>query len=320
VVDKDSATFVYNGGQYDTKSRRSDLAFGTAETQEYKLEALGYQLDDVRKLYKLRGNVVMTSKKDDVIIYGQSADYYKSDGLSKVYDNAYLAKITDDNDTLFISADTLVSIESQEPGKKRLLAYHNVKIYKSDLQGVTDSLEYRIADSTIYFYRQPVLWNEGNQMTADSIRMLIKGKTIDRMFLNVNSFVINRDSLFNFNQIKGREMVVEFKDASIYRVYVEGNGESIFYALDEKTAAMTGVNRIICSNITIRFKDGRVNNMSFYVQPEARFIPPHELRKDEETLPGFRWQETEKPIRRDVVKPQIHNSGGFPDRKRLLEK
>jgi hypothetical protein len=69
---------------------------------------------------------------------------------------------------------------------------------------------------------------------------------------------------------------------------------------------MTGVNRIICSNITIRFKDGRVNNMSFYVQPEARFIPPHELRKDDEALPGFRWQETEKPLRKDVVKPQIH--------------
>ena len=90
-----------------------------------------------------------------------------------------------------MAADTLVSIDDPDPIKKRLLAYHNVKIFKEDLQGIADSMEYRSADSTIYFYKDPVLWSEGNQMTADSIRMLIKNNTIDRIFMNVNSFVIS---------------------------------------------------------------------------------------------------------------------------------
>jgi len=307
VVDKDSATFVYNDGEYDTKTRRSDLKLGEAESVDYKLEGDDYALDDIRKVYKLRGNVIMTSKKENIIIYGQASDYYKLKGVSKVYNNPYLAKVTDNNDTLFISADTLVSIDSPDPQKKRLLAYNHVKIYRGDLQGLADSLEYRSADSTIYFYKSPVLWTEGNQMTADTIRMLIKNNTIDRLFMNVNSFVISQDSLFNFNQISGRKMTATFQNKKINRVYVEGNGESIYYALsekkDDKPVSAMGTNRIICSNILIRFREGKVNNLSFYTRPEARFIPPHELKKEDMTLKGFSWKGDSKPKREDVVKP-----------------
>jgi lipopolysaccharide export system protein LptA len=305
VDNKDSSTFVYNDGEYDTKTRRSAFELGIAESDEYVLESEDFKLDDIRKVYRLRRSVKMISKKENLIIYGQAADYYKLKGITKVYDHAYLAKISDDNDTLFIAADTLVSIDSEDETKKRLLAYNKVKIFKSDLQGVADSLVYQAVDSMIYFYKDPILWSEGNQMTADSIRMLIKNNTIDRILMNVNSFVISKDSLLNFNQISGRKMTAEFSDKKISRVVVEGNGESIYYILSEedKKAAM-GVNRIICSNITIRFKGGKVNNFSFYKQPDGRFIPPHEITDEDIRLKGFVWREKEKPLKSDAKKVQ----------------
>jgi lipopolysaccharide export system protein LptA len=311
VVDQDSSTFVYNDGEYDTRTRRSDLKLGVAESTEYTLEGEDFQLDDIRKIYKLRRSVKMTSKKENLIIYGQAADYYKAKGIIKVYDRAYLAKVGDDNDTLFMAADTLVSIDNVDPQKKRLLAYHTVKIFKTDLQGVADSVEYRSADSTIYFYKDPILWSEGNQMTADSIRMLIKNNTIDRIFMNVNSFVISQDTLFNFNQIKGRKMTAEFMEKKINRVVVEGNGESIYYILSDKEKTAQGVNRIICSNITIRFKEGKVNNLSFYKQPDARFIPPHEITEEDIKLKGFEWNAKAKPTKSQVKKDQTPTNG-FP--------
>jgi lipopolysaccharide export system protein LptA len=280
VNNKDSSTFVYNDGEYDTKTRQSIFDLGIAESDEYILESEDFKLDDIRKVYKLRRSVKMISKKENLIIYGQAADYYKLKGITKVYDHAYLAKISDDNDTLFIAADTLVSIDSEDETKKRLLAYNKVKIFKSDLQGVADSLVYQALDSTIYFYKDPILWSEGNQMTADSIRMLIKNNTIDRIFMNINSFVISKDSLLNFNQISGRKMTAEFRDRKINRVVVEGNGESI------------------------RFKDGKVNNFSFYKQPDGRFIPPHEITDDDIRLKGFVWREKEKPLKSDAKKVQ----------------
>jgi lipopolysaccharide export system protein LptA len=311
VMDQDSSTFVYNDGEYDTKTRRADLELGTAESAEYVLEGEDYQLDDIRKIYKLRRSVKLISKKENLIIYGQAADYYKGKGIIKVFDRAYLAKIGADNDTLFMAADTLVSIDNQDPDKKRLLAYNTVKIFKDDLQGLADSVEYRTSDSTIYFYKDPVLWSEGNQMTADSIRMLIKNNTIDKIFMNVNAFVISKDSLLNFNQIKGRKMTADFKDRKINRVIVEGNGEGIYHILKENEKGSMGINRIICSNITIRFKDGQVNNLTFYVQPEGRIIPPHEIQDEDLRLPGFEWQEKVKPIKSDVKKDQ-KNASKFP--------
>jgi lipopolysaccharide export system protein LptA len=305
VVNKDSSTAVYQGGRYNTITKVSDLHEGVGESEDYIIEGDEYDLDAIRNVAKVRGNVVMASKKEKLIIYGQASDYFREKGITKIYDDAFVAKITDDNDTLFMSADTLVSVDSKDPEKKRILMYNNVKIYKSDLQGLADSLEYRAADSTIYFYQQPVLWTQGNQLTADSISMLIENNTISRMFLVDNAFVISQDTLRNFNQIKGREMTAEFDNSKINRVLVRGNGESIYFALDDEDQSFMGMNKIICSNITIRFRDGKVNNLSFYVKPEASFIPPHELKEDQKTLKGFEWKAAAKPGREDVVKTEI---------------
>lgn len=305
IVNKDSSTAVYESGFYETIQKRSILEATIAETQDYKLDAIESKLDQRTQRYMFRKNVVMTHKKENLIIYGQAVDYYKGTGVSKVYNNAYLAKVTDGGDTLFISADTLVSIDNKIEAKKRLLAYNNVKIFRRDMQGLADSLEYRLSDSTLYFYENPVLWSEGNQMTADSIRMLMKNNTIDRIFMIANAFVISRDTLVNFNQIKGRKMTAYFNKRRIDHVYVEGNGESLYFALDEKTGGSLGMNKIICSSIMIRFREGRVHNFSFYKKPDANFIPPHELNEELIKLDGFSWKAEEKPTREQVVKPQL---------------
>jgi lipopolysaccharide export system protein LptA len=301
VIKKDSSTFVYEAGQYDTRKKQSDLKYGVGENEEYKIVGNKYDLDAIKNIYKVRGDIIMTSKKENMIIYGQASDAYKNRGITKIYDHAYIAKVSDEGDTLFIRADTLVAIDNKDPKKKRLLAYHDVKIFKNDLQGIADSLEYRSADSTIYFYKNPALWTAGNQMTADSISMLIKNNSIDKIYMVANAFVISKDTLKNYNQIKGRRMTANFSNKKISSVVVDGNGESIYNALDEKDNSFIGLNKIICSNITIRFKDGKVKNLSFYIRPEANFIPPHELKEEDKTLRGFLWKENARPARKDVV-------------------
>ena len=302
VINKDSSSFIYKSGNYNTVTRRSDVSEGLAQSQRYELKGKTYDLDDTRKMYKVRGDVVMTYKDENLKIYGQSADYFRSKNIAKIYDHAYVTKVTDEGDTLFMTADTLVSIDDVDPAKKRLLAYHNVKIFKKDLQGIADSLEYRSADSTIYFYKNPVLWQEENQMTADSISVQIENNTISKIFLVANAFVISKDTLMNYNQIKGRRMTAEFGNNELKRVYVQGNGESLYFALDEKTRELTGMNKIVCSNMVIRFVESKVNNLSFYVKPEANFIPPQELKTDDTKLSGFTWKASLRPAKKDVVK------------------
>ncbi|MBX2962541.1 MAG: Organic solvent tolerance protein OstA [Cyclobacteriaceae bacterium] len=302
VIDKEGGTFTYEGGEYDTQSQQSDFKKGLAESQSYTLTGNIIRLDDLRKFYTVKGNVVMTHKEENLVIYGDDAFFDKQNNIAKVYTNAWLTKVIDEGDTLFISADTLVSIDSDDPAKKRLLAYNRVKIFKSDIQGTADSLEYRQIDSIMFMYKSPALWTAGNQMTADSISMLIQNNTLSKVFLTVNAFVISTDTLKNYNQIKGRKMTASFRNNQLHQVVVEGNGESVYFALEDKTNILMGMNKIICSNITIRFKDARVNNLSFYVRPEADFIPPHELIEDQKLLPGFNWKIENRPTKDEVVK------------------
>ncbi len=96
-------------------------------------------------------------------------------------------------------------------------------------------------------------------------------------------------------------MTAEFGSKKIKRVVVDGNGECIYNVLDEKDNSFIGLNKIICSNITIRFKDGKAKNISFYVKPDGGLIPPHKLKEEDKTLQGFSWKEEQRPARVDVV-------------------
>src|SRR5690606_41411399 len=121
------------------------------------------------------------------------------------------------------------------------------------------------------------------------------------VLLGRTGFVVSQDTLGRFNQIKGRDMTAEFKDGNIRQVIVRGNGESLYFVFDEDDLTFTGINRIICSNILIRFREGKVHDLNFYVQPDASFVPPHELTEDMKTLKGFSWREDIRPARAGVV-------------------
>ncbi len=45
-----------------------------------------------KKLYKAKGKVVMTSKDENMLIFGDNSFYDKKTGISKVYGNAYRGK------------------------------------------------------------------------------------------------------------------------------------------------------------------------------------------------------------------------------------
>ena len=312
LVDKEGKTAIYEHGTYDTRKKMSTLASGQMETPSYKIKADNFDLDDLRKYYKTHGHVAMTSKNENLTVFGDDGYLDKKNGISKVWNNAYVAKVDDAGDTLFLSADTLVSIDNPDVRKRRLLAYHHVKIFKSDMQGKADSLAYVSADSTLFFYRDPILWTNENQMTADSIRMLLKNKKIDRIYMVNNSFVASQDSLKNFNQIKGRKMTTYFANKNIHHVIVEGNGESIYHALEEKlikkdslilkVTFLVGMNKMICSNIRINFKNGKVKNVNSYVKPDASFFPPHEIKDQDRSLKGFVWKEAQRPKKSEVVR------------------
>lgn len=304
TIESKDGTIMADAGEYNTATGESTFKGrgGKAQvhTGSYILTGDHIYYDEKRKVGVVRKNVRLVSEKDKIIIEGDMANYWGDQGISKVYGNALMKNLVS-NDTLYLKADTLISIDSEtDPSKKRLLAYNHARIFKSDLQGICDSLAYNFADSTIYFYQDPVLWNEKNQITADSINVQLVNRKIHRMNLALNSFIISRDTLLNFNQVKGKNMTAHFKDDAIYQVDVKGNGESIYFALEEEKT-LTGMNKVACSNMTLRFQDNKVKTISFLTKPAGDFKPPHEIAEPEKRLKGFVWRGKERPKLTDLL-------------------
>ncbi|MFC6224843.1 OstA-like protein [Hymenobacter artigasi] len=297
------------GGNYNTKTRVSDFKRNAKiDTPNYLLGGDQLVYDEVKQYGVARGHVSLTSKKDNLVLRGDAGKYWRALGRTKLYGGRPVVRnIGSQKDTLYMAADTLISVEAR-PGQTTtrtiLYAYPKVQIFRGNLQGICDSLTYDRQDSIIYLNRDPVLWQAKNQLTADSIQIRSKRGKVDEMRLYSNAFAVNQDTLLNFNQTKGRNMMAYFRDNKMRRVDVLGNAESIFYALDGDTVT-TGMNRVLSANMRLLFLDSKLNKISVLSNPEAKFIPPHELKPDDERLKGYQWRAKERPTRRQVLGKQF---------------
>lgn len=281
------------GSYYDTENKRFRFYEGEVETETSKVYAEVLYYDELQKYYEGRTDVSVFNKEREIEVFGEEGKYWEDRKYSIVYGNALVRKYFE-KDTLYMIADTLISQDSEFDEERFLLGFNNVKMIKSDLYGSADSLAYTFSDSTIYLYKDPILWNDKSQITADSVKFLIANEEIDRVFLNRKAFNITKDTLGNFNQIKGRRMTGYFLEGKINRFHVEGNGESIYFDVVGDTV-LRGMNKMLCANIMMFFEEGQITKINWLVKPEGAFNPPHLIKEEDKLLEGFIWREEEKP-------------------------
>ncbi len=301
-------------GQYNTVTAVSNFA-GRARVQNEDYILIGDSLiyDETRRHGRAWGDVEMIARRDSLTIEGDRGVYDGVDGLAQVFGRGLMTNVMS-GDTLRVAADTLVSVDRPQLSQKKLLAYPQVRIFRPDLQGRCDSLVYDRLDSLIYLFQDPVLWSEGNQIQADTVRVQMRQNRIHRMITRQNSFIVSRDSLKNYNQVKGRHMVAYFDDQNyLSRIEVDGNGQSLYFAL-EGDSVLVGMNRVDCSDMLVRLRENKMQEIVFINQPDARFIPPHELREPDRRLKGFRWRSSERPTRTSVIRqrPSADPPGADP--------
>ncbi|MFD1466715.1 OstA-like protein [Hymenobacter caeli] len=304
-------------GNYNTFTRVSNFEKNAKiDTPNYLLGGDKLVYDEATLYGVAAGHVTLISKKDNIALRGDFGRLWRALGRTKLYGGRPVVRSISDKDTLYMAADTLLSVEAR-PGRANvrpvLYAYPKVQIFKANLQGRCDSLTYDRQDSIIYLNRDPVLWQAHTQMRADSMEIIQKRGKIDQMRLYANSFVINQDTLLDFNQIKGRNILAYFRNGQIGRIDVLGNAESIAYALDGDTA-VTGMNKGVSATMRMRFAENKLQKITMLVNPDANFIPLHEIKEPDTRLKGFNWRPTERPTRRQVLGKQ------FDDRPRRKTK
>lgn len=95
-------------------------------------------------------------------------------------------------------------------------------------------------------------------------------------------------------------MIGHFKDNSLDEIDVQGNGQTIYYALDEEDKYI-GVNRGESSDLLINFEESEIQEISYLNDANATFFPMGELTADELKLKGFSWRIDQRPIDRTDI-------------------
>ncbi len=237
------------------------------------------------------GNVVWVDTASDFTILAWRMDYNKQTEYLNAFGAAGatgaagrpMMKTLIDRDTLYMSADTLTSYKPDTASDVRvLLAHLDVRIFKSDLQVSCDSLSFSSKDSVFWFYKLknlPVIWSDTSQFSGDAIRMSMKNKKLDRIWLRQNALVVNSED--ERLSSRSRRNAAFFRDDQVREMLVEGNAQAVYYALDDKRAYI-GVSpsaQCACISATTRWK------YRFTARPRGKFH--RKRRKDTKKLDVF---------------------------------
>ena len=120
------------------------------------------------------------------------------------------------------------------------------------------------------------------------------------MYVDHNAFIAAEDTLGNYNQLKGRDMVAHFEDNKIVAMDIEGNGESLYFAIDD-SLQLVGMNYMRCGHIHIAMENEQLARISFFTQPTGLFYPPNKITAEERELAEFSWRIAERPTKEDVL-------------------
>lgn len=189
-----------------------------------------------------------------------------------------------------------------------LLAYHHVKVFKSDLQSKADSLYFNYTDSIMRCYNNPMVWTQGSQLSADTIYLQLKDRQLHKMLLITKGFIANTEGdSTKFNQVRGKFMTGYFKNNTLERLFADGNSESVYF-LKEEDGSYSGMNRSVSSRIKILFGKNSLNDIYFIKKPEMVYNPMDKIEKDKELLDGFIWKPKDRPLSKESIIPSTYQA------------
>lgn len=207
-----------------------------------------------------------------------------------------------------------VSPAGEEEKERVIVGYQRVKIYRSDMQAICDSLVSFSRDSTIHLYKDPVMWNGDNQIKSDVILVYTKDEAIDRAVFNggndhgnpVMSAELDKS---HYNQITGKVIEAFFRDNEIYKTDVVGNAQTYYYMQDDETGALQSFLVLECSDITFIIVDQEIETIIFRGDPVYSIYPMNMIPESQpQRLPHFVWEGEKRPSKKEVFDRRIRPS------------
>ena len=269
------------------------------ETQQMRADSIFY--DRNKGLAQAYNQVDMIDTSYQVIMRGDYVEMWENKGFSFATDSAYAISY-DGGDSLYIHGDTLfMYFDKEKEEAEKLIARRNVRFFKSDMQGKCDTLTYLKADSTIQMRVAPILWAEDSQLTGVDIDIKLKDHNVDWVLQKGNAFIISKDSIEGYNQIKGKDITSRFRNGNIHRVNVDGDKAETIYWIRDDDGGLIGIDVSNSATMVIEMEKQSVSIIKSFKEINETMYPEKDLSESNRYLPGFKWHDEARPKDKDDI-------------------
>ena len=285
-------------GFYDTKNDRARLLDRSVMTNQGKtLVGDSVWHDDKTGISKAYFNVVYTDTVNKNKLTCDYGEYDDVKGYAMCTDRAVSIDYSQ-RDSLFMHADTFkiytFNINTDSVYRK-IHAYNKVRAYRIDVQAVCDSLVYNSQDSCMTMYKDPIVWNNGQQLVGDEIQVFMKDSVIEHAHVINNAFSIEQlPDREHFNQISSKEMFAYFKNGEIDEAQAKDNVLIIYYPVDESDSTLIGLNYTETTELKMYMENRKMKKI-WMPKAEGTLYPMSQIPPEKKYLPGYAWYEDVRP-------------------------
>ena len=169
-----------------------------------------------------------------------------------------------------------------------------VRFYRSDMQGLCDSMIFVQRDSTLHLHHHPVVWSDDRQIFGNRIILYLNDSTIDRALLPDFAFTAQHIEDDYYNQLTGKVMEAWFNNGELSRLDVSNSVEAIFYP-EENDSTINKMVNLQTANMRGWFEKRALIRMKTWPESNGRVTPLYLAKRSDLLLSKFQWYGTLRP-------------------------
>lgn len=293
TITSEASTIYCERGFYDTRGDTGYFVKNSRIDYENRiLEGDSLYFNRNTNFASATNNIKVTDTVNRSIIRGHYAEVFREKDSVFITKRA-VAVSAQEQDSIYIHADTLMV--TGKPEDRVIRGFYDVRIFKSNMSGKSDSIHVRERTGLTQMLGRPILWSDNNQLTGDTIHLLnnVVTEELDSLKVFDNAFMIQKDSIGGYNQLKGMQMYGKFIENELQQVDLVKNTETLYFMRDD-SGTLIGIDKTLSSSISIFLEEQEIVDIYYYNQIDGVLYPESELPEEERKLRGFNWRGDER--------------------------
>lgn len=319
VITQDSTVINTVDGYFSSTSNQSRL-YSRSEVVDGEKTIIGDSLLYNKESGQAEGygNVIFTDHKNKNSFIGDRISYNEQTGCGYATINALVKDYSQGPDTLYMHADSIklytFNIKTDSVYRK-VHCFDHVKIYRTDVQAICDSLVANSLDSCLTMYKDPIAWEGARQVLGEKILVYSCDSTIRDAHVIGQALSIEKcDEEDHYNQIASKEMHSYFTDGKIRKVTAYGNVRLVYYPIDEEDSTLMLMNYTETDTLHIFISPERQIEKVRTTKHVSDMYPMNQIPTDKIKLDSFAWFEDLRPKDKD----DVFNWRGKPEGQKLI--